>query len=249
MIRFGCPHCNASMKADEKFAGKLIACKQCGEQITIPSSMPPPRRDVPVEAMEAESTAEEYRPEIFAEMPPVRRPIGAEAVLTTNGDQPPQPLPVETAEDITEPSTISTTDFRPAGRPFGFLSTLLGLAGAGLFAAGVFYPLFLVNNDAVRFEGWRLILVQIGGVLLCLVSLFVVLTKRYRGLWVLGPGSLIALIVTFALLYTRLNEERGFEIAKTLRPGNGLLMLLGAAALLTLAAMLGPRRKRYEYNG
>jgi hypothetical protein len=90
--------------------------------------------------------------------------------------------------------------------------------------------------------------VQIGGVMLCIVSLYLVLWRRYPGLWVLGPGSLIALCVTFGLLFKRLQDEKGMDVAMSLWPGLGLWMLLGGAALLTLAAFLGPRRKRYEYH-
>jgi hypothetical protein len=246
MIRFACPLCNASMKADEQYAGKLIACKQCGEQITIPLSLPPPRLNVPA----LEPAAEEAPQEDFAAPPPVRRPVGAEAVLTTNGDHPPQPLPIETAEEYEPSLETSTTSYeQPTGRQFGVLSTMLGLPGAVLFAAGVFFPLFFVSGRAVEFVGWPLWLVQSGGIMLCIVALFVVVTKRYGGLWVLGPGTLLAFLAVFGVFFARIQEERGFEVAKSLRPGMGLLLLLGGAALLTLAALCGPRRKRYEYHG
>jgi len=256
MIHFACPYCDASLKADDAYAGRQIACKACGEKISIPHALPPPRRGGLTDAPHPAGPAgEEFPAEGMILPPPVRRPGGADAVLTTNGDQPPQPIPFEDSEATqghatTEPSTYPS-EFPAAAprRSFGLLSTLLGLPGSLLFAIGAFLPLFEVNGKSLLHNDWRLWLVQSGGVLLGLVALGLVLTRRYAGLWVLGPGSLIALLLAFGLLFARATEEHGIEKAMLLRPGTGLLILLGGAILLTLAVFLSPRRKRYEYNG
>lgn len=256
MIHFACPHCDARLKADDAYAGRQIACKACGERISIPHALPPTRRGGLADAPEpAAPTAEDFPAEEMTMPPPVRRPGGADAVLTTNGDHPPQPIPFESSEDeqgyaAAEPSTYpSESPAAPPRRSFGVLSTLLGLPGSLLFAAGAFLPLFEVNGKSLLNNDWRLWLVQSGGVLLGLVALGLVLTRRYAGLWVLGPGSLIALLLAYGLLFARATEEHGIEKAMLLRPGTGLLILLGGAVLLTLAVFLSPRRKRYEYNG
>jgi len=35
-ITFSCSQCGRSFKADDKFAGKNVRCKQCGAQTTVP---------------------------------------------------------------------------------------------------------------------------------------------------------------------------------------------------------------------
>ncbi len=36
-ISFNCPQCGKGFKADDKFAGKNVRCKQCGAQTRVPS--------------------------------------------------------------------------------------------------------------------------------------------------------------------------------------------------------------------
>ncbi len=35
-ISFSCPQCGKGFKADDKFVGKNVRCKQCGAQTTVP---------------------------------------------------------------------------------------------------------------------------------------------------------------------------------------------------------------------
>jgi hypothetical protein len=50
LIRFNCPHCQASLCVGSNFAGKKAACPNCKEEVTIPD-----KREVSKKA--AEKTA------------------------------------------------------------------------------------------------------------------------------------------------------------------------------------------------
>lgn len=171
-----------------------------------------------------------------------------EDLLSPNGDVPAHEQAVD-VQFYGAPEYSEVSSPPPPKRPFGLLATLLGLPGAAAFFVGVFLPLFEVNGKSLLANDWRLWLVQSGGILLGLVSLGLVLTRRYAGLWILGPGSLMSLLAAYGLLFARATEEHGIEKAMLLRPGQGLLILLGGGFLLTLSVLLSPRRKRYEYPG
>ncbi|MCS6978091.1 MAG: hypothetical protein NZM31_13940 [Gemmatales bacterium] len=253
MIRFMCPNCQASLKAAEAYAGKSVVCKKCGIVLTVPDAAPPARR--PVESVidpagEATVVSEEGLQwntlEDSPDQPAFAPAAVPEDLLSPNGDVPVHEVPMDVMVSEPEPEPITA----PAPkRPFGVIATLLGLPGAAAFFVGVFLPLFEVNGKSLLANDWRLWLVQSGGILLGLVALGLIVTRRYAGLWVLGPGSLLSFLAAYGLLYARAVEEHGMEKAMLLRPGYGFLILLGGALLLTLAVIVSPRRKRYEYPG
>lgn len=256
MIRFMCPNCQASLKAAEAYAGKSVVCTKCGVALRVPEIAPPPRRvvesvvepslETPIGTEESLEWGTHHDSQQETTVSPVP---GPEDLLSPNGDIPTNELPLDALVPDSQPASESIAPSVPPKRPFGFLATLLGLPGALAFCVGVFLPLFEVNGKSLLANDWRLWLVQSGGILLGLVALGLVVTRRYAGLWVLGPGSLLSFLIAYGLLFARAVEEHGMDKALLLRPGYGLLILVSGSALLTLAVIVSPRRKRYEYPG
>ncbi len=256
MIRFMCPNCQASLKAAEAYAGKSVVCTKCGAALTVPDVAPPPRRvvesvvepsaETPIGTEEALEWHTHHDSQQDTRVSPVPVP---EDLLSPNGDMPMHEMPVDAlvpdSGSASEPVAASVSP----KRPFGLMATLLGLPGALAFCVGVFLPLFEVNGKSLLANDWRLWLVQSGGILLGLVALGLVVTRRYAGLWILGPGSLLSFLIAYGLLFARAVEEHGMDKALLLRPGYGLLILLGGSVLLILAVIVSPRHKRYEYPG
>lgn len=52
MITFTCPHCQKSIKAEDKYAGATKKCPGCGEQFTVPVTPPPLPVETPVQPIQ-----------------------------------------------------------------------------------------------------------------------------------------------------------------------------------------------------
>ena len=248
MILFECPNCQAHLRAAEEDAGSHVVCRGCGSLLIIPAAVPPiGSGEVPsLESAAAEGAV--TAPAMSPANPSLPFSPG-QAWGSVNGDGAPSAYDQPMDAVVLETPADSAWPLVRPGRPFGILTTFLGLPAAVLFCLGVFLPLFEVQGRSLLPQDWRLWLVQSGGVLLGLVACGLIVTRRYAGLWVLGPGSLLALLLAFFLLFARIAEEHGVEKAMLLRPGTGLLLLFGASLLLTVAVLLRPRPRRYEYPG
>src|SRR5262245_28482854 len=82
-LKFHCPHCERSLNAPEKLAGRQAKCPNCGNLVAIPNLPPELPTDLPTVAPQIQSLLTPARP--AAERPPV------EAF--------PQPAPVPSSAD------------------------------------------------------------------------------------------------------------------------------------------------------
>jgi hypothetical protein len=262
MIQFACPGCGQALQAQEEVAGARTRCPRCRAEVAVPPAAPPVRA-------EAAAPAEAALPPPLSTEPPgvVYHDYPGQAPGEPGAAVPPEIVVPGLATDVTE--------YGPVRPRFSFLATLFGLAGAGLLAAGGFYPLVVVAQEtlqigelttSVDFKPYWEWPVKIGGILLGVTVLWILISRRYGRLWLLGLGTLLATAGSYGYFFhVRVKQmvepmvqealkratdpavkqqivEEGARAAKCLQPGWAFAFFGAGAVAVILAALLGRRR-------
>jgi hypothetical protein len=129
------------------------------------------------------------------------------------------------------------------------LAMLLGLAGAGLVAAGAHYPMiqqtgapppgFNLNNP---FEGLWL---KVAIYLIAGVAALFALQRHFFTFSILSLGALATAGVAYYMLFFKMLGAAPVEARAAFQPGLGIICLGAGGIVLLVAFFLRPRRVRY----
>jgi hypothetical protein len=170
MIVLDCGNCGKTLRIPPEYAGQSGRCKGCGNVIQVPP--------IPAE-IEEDWTISSIAPPVEPTLPIV------DEVAQSNPDP------------ILSPATIHRSPPDSAYSRGGGKKFLLGLIGSIALCIGVFAPLVsmpIVGAQNYFANGQGDGTMVLG---LAIISLLLVFTKRYRGLWLTGLGSLAMILFTF----------------------------------------------------
>ena len=241
-MTFRCGKCGAGLQATPGQLGKTLPCPKCGEDVIVPFGATSHRKATPLHAAPPP-------------LPPSGSAVGQEE----------DPI-AQLSQYVDHYSDSHRT--KAAVRTDDQHKMALGMAGAVLLLIGVFLPCiripvleslgfpYAAASSYSSIYGAGIVVFFLGG-----ASFFLVIVKRYQGLWFTGLGSLACLVFDFInFLQLRESMMRGFrqEMMQSgldpnannpffgmsgwfIRPDWGFAVLLIGAALVIAAAAIPGR--------
>jgi hypothetical protein len=202
MLRFACPNCGATFKADERNAGAKGACHHCGQRLRVP---PPPHNKTRLGVLlpeEGSPGSAKVERDWQDTSPPVRH-----ASPPPVTPEPLEEVPDHEAEAPANSAKAPVLDV--AGLRRLFLGPSLGsvfcIGGCVVLFLGMFAP--VVSVGEFSFNYYQSCKVSSGAILtLALISAALSFTRVRRWLWVGCPGLLLILLGSLLSLRADMNN-------------------------------------------